>query len=129
MKACVAVVLLTLVALPASALAQQAAVSADDLPVSLVRIKRQLREAQAHESRHGLKLTYYVSVVGETPPVNLFQDFDAVHGAVPFAAPTHQELFQQVTPKEFSAPPADLLGAAVWLGTRLTKKAIDSHRR
>jgi hypothetical protein len=43
---------------------------------------------------------------------------------VPFAAPTHDELFRQVTPQEFRSPPADLLGAAVWLGTHLARKTL-----
>ncbi len=127
MKALRALVLPVLLAVPAPLFAQ-ATVSADDLPVSIARIKRGLRETAARESRHGLKLTYYVNVMGDTPQVNLFKDFDTVHGRVPGSPPTHQELFQQFTPKEFSAPAADLLGAAVWLGTKLTKKAIDSHR-
>jgi hypothetical protein len=122
------VVLLVLLAMPGPALAQEP-VRADDLPVSLARIKRGLRDTSTRESPLGLKLAYYVNVVGESPQVNLFKDFDSRTGRVPFAAPTHQELFDQVTPQEFKSPPADLLGAAAWLGGKLVKKAVDRHRQ
>jgi hypothetical protein len=48
---------------------------------------------------------------------------------VPFTAPSHQELFDQVTPREFRAPAADILGAAVWLGTKLAKKTVDNRKK
>jgi hypothetical protein len=48
---------------------------------------------------------------------------------VPFSAPTHQELFNQVTPQEFRAPAADILGAAVWLGTKLARKTADNRKK
>jgi len=99
-------------------------------PVSLKRIKRGLQEAQSRPASNRLKLSYYVAVVGEnSKPIDLFKDFDTIHGAVPFTAPSHQELFEQVTPKEFRAPAADILGAAVWLGTKLAKKAVDNRKK
>jgi hypothetical protein len=101
---------------------QQENVSADRLPISLDRIKRGLRESQSRPVQNGLKVSYYVTVVADNPAINLFKDFDTLHGLVPRSAPTHQELFEQVTPKEFRAPAADVLGAAVWLGSKLAKK-------
>ena len=99
-------------------------------PVSFARIKRGLREKPTAPLRLSdrVLLSYYVSVVGESPPIDVFKDFDTRHGAVPFSAPTHQELFSQVTPQEFRAPSADILGAAVWLGTKLAKKT-DANRK
>lgn len=115
--------------LPAPALAQTARQRPDSdeesSPVSLKRIKRGLREAESHPPANRLRLSYYVAVVGrEEKPISLLKDFDAMNGPVAFAAPSHQELFDQVTPREFRSPPADLLGAAVWLGTKLAKKAV-----
>jgi hypothetical protein len=133
MKRHAAVVLAVALLSPAPAVAQGGQVrpdaATDSSPVSLKRIKRGLQEAQAHPPPNRLRLSYYVAVVGETPPINLFKDFDPVHGAVPYTAPSHQELFDQVTPREFRAPSADILGAAVWLGTKLAKKAADDRKK
>ena len=101
----------------------------DSPPVSLKRIKRALQQAQAQPPSNRLRLTYYVAVVGESQPIDLFKDFDTTHGAVPFTAPSHQELFDQVTPREFRPPSADILGAAVWLGSKLAKKGADSQKK
>ena len=118
---------------PAPALAQSASdrrdARADSSPFSLKRIKRQLQEADAQPPANTrLRLAYYVAVIGESKPIDIFKDFDTRHGAVPFTAPSHQELFEQVTPREFRAPAADILGAAVWLGTKLAKKASDNRK-
>jgi hypothetical protein len=133
MKRLAALALAVALLLPAPTLAQGAqdrsAPSKDSPPVSLKRIKRGLQEAQAQPPSNRLRISYYVAVVGETPPINLFKDFDTIHGAVPFTAPSHQELFDQVTPREFRAPAADILGAAVWLGTKLAKKAADNRKK
>jgi hypothetical protein len=126
-----AVALAVALGLPVSAFAQggQSGRDAgnDSSPVSLKRIKRGLQEAEARPPANQLRLSYYVAVIGESKPIDIFKDFDTQHGAVPFTAPSHQELFEQVTPREFRAPPADILGAAVWLGTKLVKKAADNR--
>jgi hypothetical protein len=96
--------------------------------VSLKRIKRGLQEAESQPPANHLRLSYYVAVVGESKPIDILKGFDTRNGAVPFSAPSHQELFEHVTPREFRAPPADILGAAVWLGTRLAKKASDNRK-
>src|SRR5437762_1115911 len=84
---------------PAPLAAAQQAPSADP-PVSLARIKRALQDSRRHEALDQLRLAYYVSVVASEPQVNIFKDFDWKHGTVPGSPPTHQELFQQVTPQE-----------------------------
>jgi hypothetical protein len=133
MKRLAAVVLAVALLLPAPALAQggqdRPDAATDSSPVSLKRIKRGLQETQANPPPNRLRISYYVAVIGETPPIDVFKDFDTIHGAVPFTAPSHQELFDQVTPREFRAPAADILGAAVWLGTKLAKKAADNRKK
>ena len=129
MKRLAALTLAVAMLLPAPALAQTPRQQPDSddesSPVSLTRIKRRLREAESSPPAGRLRLSYYVAVVGrEEKPINLLKDFDAMNGPVPFAAPSHQELFDQVTPREFRPPAADVLGAAVWLGTKLAKKAV-----
>jgi hypothetical protein len=132
MKRAAAVALAVALVLPAPAAAQgsqgAAASNADRLPVSLARIKRSLRETQPQPLSDRLRLSYYVAVVGESAPIDLFKDFDTRRGAVPFSAPTHQELFSHVTPQEFRAPAADILGAARWIKSKLAKRAADDPR-
>jgi hypothetical protein len=99
--------------------AGQQASETKDPPVSLARIKRELNRPRQVESLNELRLAYYVSVSADAPQVNIFKDFDWKHGTVPGSAPSHQELFQQVTPKEFSAPVADFTAIAAWLGSRM----------
>ena len=132
MKRFAAVVLAIAVLSPTTVFAQAAPNRRDSVhdpsPVSLKRIKRGLEEAESNPPANRLRLSYYVAVIGESPPIDIFKDFDTQHGPVPFTAPSHQELFEQVTPKEFRSPPADILGAAVWLGTKLAKKAADNRK-
>jgi hypothetical protein len=132
MKRFAAVVLATAVLSPATAFAQTATTRRDSVhdpsPVSLQRIKRGLEEAESNPPPNRLRLSYYVAVIGESEPIDIFKGFDTVHGPVPFTAPSHQELFEQVTPKEFRSPPADILGAAVWLGTKLARTAADNRK-
>jgi len=132
MKRFAAVVLAIAVLSPTTAFAQAAPSRRDPghgpSPVSLERIKRGLQKAESNPPANRLRLSYYVAVIGDSQPIDIFKDFDTQHGAVPFTAPSHQELFDQVTPKEFRAPAADILGAAVWLGTKLAKKAADNRK-
>jgi hypothetical protein len=127
-----AVLLAVALVLPAPLLAQGQ--PRDDerpgpLPVSLARIKRELRERESRPQSQRLKLSYYVAVVGANPQIDLFKNFDTRHGPVPMSAPTHQELFNQVTPQEFRAPAADVLGAARWVGSKLSRgSSKDSER-
>ena len=135
MKRLAALVLAVALLLPTPALAQGGSESTRFGEGVAARI------AEAHQARiaggavecqppNRLKLSYYVAVVGESSkPIDLFKDFDTIHGAVPFTAPSHQELFDQVTPREFRAPAADILGAAVWLGTKLAKKTVDNRKK
>ena len=74
-----------------------------DLPVSLDRIRRELRRADdtATPLSDG-QLRYYVEVIGKVPRFDqIFGDFDLTHGPVPHAGVTHQEFLDLVTPKEY----------------------------
>ena len=121
----IALALVVALGLPAPALAQSqpAAPAKDDLPVSLVRIKRALSQPAPSKNVEGLKISYYVSVTAENPPIDIFKNFDTRHGPVPGAPPTHAELFAHVTPQEFRAPPADFTAIIGWLGSSIYKKA------
>jgi len=110
-----------MVGLAAPALAQNS-VDVSRLPVDLDRIQRGLRESAVREERDGLNLRYIIEVYGQAPPIELFApDANLVSGPVPYGAPTHREMIEHVTPKEFRPPAADLNALIRWLAERAKK--------
>ena len=109
------------VAIPAPLAAQQAQ-PVPDPPVNLAHIKRKLAETRQVQSVDQFRLAYYVSVSAEAPQVDIFKDFDWRKGRAKGLPPTAKELFQQVTPQEFSAPVADFTTIASWLGKKIAHK-------
>src|SRR5262245_27652976 len=90
---------------PAAASAQ---VDVSRLPIDVNRIQRQLRQTTVREERDGLNLRYIVDVYGRAPQLELFTKQDNLkEGAVPYGAPTHQDMLNQMTPQEYRAPAAD----------------------
>lgn len=106
----------------ASAAAAQTTVDVSRLPINLERIHRELQQSTIREDHQGLKLRYVVDVYGKAPPIVLFGPEDnLVYGPVPYGAPTHREMIEHVTPKEYRAPVADLGALARWLAERAKK--------
>lgn len=86
------------------------------LPVNLERIHRQLRQTTVREERDGLNLRYIVDVFGQAPRLQLFTKQDNLQsGKVPYGAPTHQDLWQQMTPQEYRAPAANFGNLFNWI--------------
>lgn len=83
--------------------APAAAAEASALPVSLERIKR--RMAAVREAGDGrrklLNLNYYVDVYARAPSIELFRDFDPDGETVSYGSPTHLEMLEAVTPREW----------------------------
>ena len=80
---------------------------AEELPVSLARIKRKLAQAPpSHASP--LRLDVYVEVVGKAPAFRIFEGIDLHAGPVPYGAPTHSDMMRHVTPEEFRTPSISL---------------------
>lgn len=98
---------------------------ADALPVSVERIKRQL--AQLPPSANDWhRVSYYIEVYGKAPVLNIFHDADLVNGPVRYAAPTHRQFLQLVTPEQFRSPAVNL-GAPMqaliqWLMKQVQKR-------
>ena len=92
------------------------------LPLSLVRIHRGLQQASVREERDGLNLRYIVEVFGEAPPLVVFtREDNLVWGPVPWGAPTHREIVEQITPREYRSPAIDLSALFRWLAERANK--------
>jgi hypothetical protein len=99
--------------------AQEAVVDVSRLPINLEKIQRELRQSSEREERQGLNIRYIIDVYGEAPPlVFIGPEFDLNYGPVPQSAPTHREMIEHVTPKEYRAPPADLSALLRWLAER-----------
>ena len=113
--------LLLAAGLSSPALAQNA-IDVDRLPVNLERIQRGLRQSAVREEREGLNLRYRVEVYGQAPPIVLFgPGANLESGPVPYGAPTHREMIEHVTPKEFRPPAADIGALIRWLAERANK--------
>lgn len=91
-----------------AATAESQPLASVDLPVSLERIRRQLRELP-ESTESNLRLSYYIEVYGRAPAVDLFGGFDLHTGPVPYGGPTHAEFLDVVTPQPFRTPAVDLL--------------------
>jgi hypothetical protein len=114
MKRVTAFLLVAILATPTMGLAQEAqAVDASKMGVSLSRIKRELVQAQAEDQDpNTLKLTFTVQVIGIAPKIDLLEGF-AVEGPVPYGPPTHREVLDVLTPKEYRGQAFPFLGLAV----------------
>ena len=87
---------------------------AEELPVSLARIRRKLEQAPpSHASL--LRLDVYVEVVGKAPAFHIFEGVDLQAGPVPYGAPTHSDLIRHVTPEEFRSPSVPLVAPVMAL--------------
>lgn len=117
--------LIGLIALGAAqtAAAQQPAVDVKRLPIDLTKVTTQLRQSQAAQSRSGLHIRYTVDVYGQSPRIELFTRQDnLVNGPVPYGAPSHREMINQVTPIEYREPAADLGSLLRWLTDKTNRK-------
>src|SRR5215208_6045551 len=92
-----------------AASAQQTSVDVSRLPIDLKKVTRELRQSAASESGTGLNIRYRVAVYGEAPRVELFTKQDNLaNGPSPYGAPSHRDMLEHVTPKEYRAPYADI---------------------
>jgi hypothetical protein len=117
---------------PAPAARKKQAPPEGQLPVSLDRIRRELgAQTRTRESRHGLRLDYYVEVYGTAPRLQLFApEFNFTNAPVMYGGMTHEEFLSVVTPEEFRSPPADISGAiAAFVKWAIEKKKSSSPRR
>ena len=83
--------------------APAAAAETSALPVSLERIKRRMAAVQeAGDGRRKLlDLNYYVDVYARAPSIELFRNFDTDSETVSYGSPTHAEMLEAVTPREW----------------------------
>ena len=101
----------------------QTVVDVSRLPVNLERIERALRQSAVHEEREGLHIRYVVDVFAQAPSIVIFtREDNLATGPVPYGAPTHREIVNQITPQEYRAQPADLGALLRWLADKAARK-------
>jgi hypothetical protein len=97
-------------------------VDVSKLPLDLDRIERQLRRSQQREEFEDMRLRAFVDVFGRAPAIRFFTPGENLStGPVPWGAPTHQEMLNQMTPQEFRTPPADFSNLIRWLTEKMNK--------
>jgi len=104
---------------PADEQAPRPIVDVSRLPLDLDRVQRGLRQSSIREEREGLNLRYIIEVFGQAPPFVFFTKEDnLLSGPVPHGAPTHREMLEHVTPREYRAPAADIGALIRWLADK-----------
>jgi hypothetical protein len=94
-------------------------VDAAKLGVDLSRIRRELVEAQEEsDSDSPLRLRYTVQVMGTAPKIDLLEGF-SLQGAIPYGAPTHSEVLEMLTPREYRSPVVPIYGLAALAAQKL----------
>lgn len=120
---------------PEPAVAKDAtAIDATRLGVSLSRIQKGLRTAEAKEkdSRDGLRLEFNVQVYGTAPRIDVIPDGTELrYGPVPGTAPSHSQFLEFVTPQIYRTPgvPISALAAlaAQWLADKSKKTRCEEE--
>jgi hypothetical protein len=106
-----------------AASAQQTSVDVTRLPIDLAKVTRDLRQTAASQSHNGLHIRYTVDVYGQAPRIELFTRQDNLKsGPVPYGAPSHRDMIDQVTPIEYRAPIMDFSALLRWLSDKANKK-------
>jgi hypothetical protein len=96
--------------------------SSEQYGLNLSRIQRGLQRSAERQDYDGLNLRYYVSVYAPAPPIKLFTPLDnLLYGPAPYGGPTHREMMDVITPREFRAPAADFSGIARWFANKAKK--------
>jgi hypothetical protein len=100
---------------------EQATLEAEELGVSLARIKHKLeRLPDDMEARNLLRLNYYIQVYARTPPLDYFEGFDLHNSPVPSGPPTHDQLLAVMRSGEpqLTGPVINLGNVIGWANSR-----------
>jgi hypothetical protein len=117
-----------------AAVADNPTIDATKLGVSLARIQKGLRTAEAREksTADGLRLEFNVQVYGTAPRIDVIPDGeDLVFGPVPGSAPTHRQFIEHVTPQIYRTPTVPISAfaalAAQWMADKSRKTRCEEE--
>lgn len=101
---------------PAAA-ADKAPAEVNRLPVDVGRLQRRLKESAEREARGAPTIRFDISVYASAPRIVLIRPEDNVKTGQPrWSAPSHQEMFNIVTPQQFRHMPGISFGSVKrWL--------------
>ena len=107
-------------AAPAPATQPSAAIDASKLPLDLSRLHQKLKASTEKSDRAWLH--FNVDVVGQTPRIQLFRPEDDLrYGPTPWSSPTHKEMIEMATPREFRSPVMDFSNLMRWVQSTLKR--------
>jgi hypothetical protein len=100
--------------------ADAARVNVDRLPLDIERVERQLRQSTERQDWDGFRLRYQVNVFGAAPRIQFFDPKEVLpSGPIPYGAPTHQEMIEVMTPREYRSPVMDFSAVMRWLQEKM----------
>lgn len=116
---------------PTSATADQAAIDATKLGVSLSRIQKGLFIAVEREKAKGdgvvPRLEFNVQVYGMAPKIEVLKGIDLYNGAVPGSAPTHRQMIEFWTPPIYRSPGLPISALGFWAANQIWQKSKKSR--
>ena len=78
------------------------------LPIDISKLQRKFQQSVEREQREGPALRFSINVFGRAPRIQLFYPGDKLQFTPPpYGAPTHRDMINVVTPREFSVPMMD----------------------
>ncbi len=109
-------------------------IDATKLGVSLSRIQKGLRTAEAREKSNadGLRLEFNVQVYGTAPRIDVIPEgTELVFGPVPGTAPSHGQFLEFVTPQIYRTPTVPISAFAVlaaqWMADKSKKSRCEEE--
>jgi len=107
-------------AAPVPAAQPSTTIDASKLPVNLSKLHQKLK-ASTETRRPGL--TFNIDVIGQAPRIQIFTPGeDLRYGPVPNTTPTHQEMIEIATPREFRSPVMDFSNLMRWVQSTLKRE-------
>jgi hypothetical protein len=106
---------------PAPAPQTSPAIDVSKLPINLSRLHQKLKEST--ETADASKLRFKIDVIGQAPPIQIFRPGEDLRfGPTPNSIPTHQEMLEIATPREFRSPVMDFSNLMRWIQSTLKRE-------
>ena len=107
-------------AAPAPASQSSAPVDVSKLPINLSKLQKKLNESA--EAADASRIRFKVDVVGQAPAIQIFRPGENLRfGPTPNSLPTHQEMIEVATPREFRSPVMDFSNLMRWIQSTLKR--------
>ena len=106
---------------PPAAAQTSPAVDVSKLPINLSRLQQKLKASS--ETTDASKLRFKIDVIGQAPRIQIFQPGEDLRfGPTPYSLPTHQEMLEVATPREFRSPVMDFSNLMRWIQSTLKRE-------